>query len=391
MVNQINNEQRYGAMETDHVSNGVSLKDQRNSINQLTSDRRQVTTNNRVRAVKIAVIIGLAFLTVGGYAQSTWSVITVAPNGNMGINTNNPKANLHLHSPKACELIIAQKTEEEVDTNESRIDLNDPIIVPLKSCNTFLMTNNNTTNGFSISQSGTSVTMRQNENAPLKMVTLGGGFTIDAKGDVGFGTDMPFHKIHLTNGNNILLSGSTTRNPSGSPNGSILFGAQATSACPWGIWGIEYDHNASGLNFWKPAICGNGLYGNYFFFLHDNGKIGIGTNTPQRKLDVNGDIAATGAYINGTLKAKKVVVNTTGWSDFVFAPEYKLPTLSETEAYIKANGHLPEIPSAKEVEENGIELGEMQSKLLQKIEELTLHIIELEKRMSELEAKKGGE
>ena len=57
----------------------------------------------------------------------------------------------------------------------------------------------------------------------------------------------------------------------------------------------------------------------------------------------------------------------------------------------KENGHLPNIPSAAEVEENGINLGEMQGKLLQKIEELTLHIIQLEKRLAEIEDKKGGE
>jgi hypothetical protein len=68
-----------------------------------------------------------------------------------------------------------------------------------------------------------------------------------------------------------------------------------------------------------------------------------------------------------------------GWSDFVFFDNYKLPTLEEVEKHIKEKGHLKNIPSAKEVEENGILLGEMNSKLLQKIEELTLYTIQQEK------------
>jgi len=99
------------------------------------------------------------------------------------------------------------------------------------------------------------------------------------------------------------------------------------------------------------------------------GNVGIGTTTPTEKLAVNGKI-----------RAKEINVET-GWSDFVFEPHYKLLSLKETEDYIKKNQHLPEIPSAKEVEENGINLGEMNAKLLQKIEELTLHLINQDKML----------
>jgi hypothetical protein len=71
--------------------------------------------------------------------------------------------------------------------------------------------------------------------------------------------------------------------------------------------------------------------------------------------------------------------------------DYNLLELSEVEQFISEHKHLPGIPSASDVEENGIRLGEMQSKLLLKIEELTLYIIELEKRILGLETKKGGE
>jgi hypothetical protein len=86
----------------------------------------------------------------------------------------------------------------------------------------------------------------------------------------------------------------------------------------------------------------------------------------------------------GELRAKKVSVSLAVWPDFVFENNYNLLPLSEVEQYIKQNNRLPEIPSALEIEENGLDLGEMQSKLLQKIEELTLYILDLQKQINEL-------
>ena len=68
------------------------------------------------------------------------------------------------------------------------------------------------------------------------------------------------------------------------------------------------------------------------------------------------------------------------WADFVFEDDYSLMSLNELDNYIKVNKHLPEIPTTQEVEENGISVGEMNAKLLQKIEELTLYVIELQKK-----------
>jgi hypothetical protein len=100
-----------------------------------------------------------------------------------------------------------------------------------------------------------------------------------------------------------------------------------------------------------------------------SGNVGIGTTNPTQKLSVNGSV-----------RAKEVIVDS-GWSDFVFDESYKLKALSETEAFIKTKKHLPGIPSSQDVAEHGISVGEMQAKLLAKIEELMLHQIEQEKQL----------
>lgn len=85
--------------------------------------------------------------------------------------------------------------------------------------------------------------------------------------------------------------------------------------------------------------------------------------------------------VAGTIGTEKVKVTQLGWADYVFAKDYKLQPLTEIEKFIKANQHLPEIPSEKEVKENGVDIGETQVLLLKKIEELTLHLIEQQKEI----------
>jgi hypothetical protein len=101
-----------------------------------------------------------------------------------------------------------------------------------------------------------------------------------------------------------------------------------------------------------------------------NGNVGIGTTTPREKLSVNGNI-----------RAKEVKVETQNWPDYVFKSDYSLPSLEATEQHIKEKGHLPGIPSAAEVKADGVEVGEMNAKLLKKIEELTLYLIEQKKEL----------
>jgi hypothetical protein len=102
--------------------------------------------------------------------------------------------------------------------------------------------------------------------------------------------------------------------------------------------------------------------------------VGIGTS----------DVAGYKLAVDGKIKAKEIVVST-GWSDFVFDDDYDLMPLKGVEDYIEENGHLPHIPAGKEVEEKGLSMGEMQKLHMQKIEELTLYLVEQNKQIEKLQ------
>ena len=111
------------------------------------------------------------------------------------------------------------------------------------------------------------------------------------------------------------------------------------------------------------------------FVVQSDTKVGIGTNNPMNELDVN-----------GTVRAKEVKVES-GWADFVFKKDYKLLTLEEVKRHIDEKGTLPGVPSEEEVKVNGVNLAETNALLLQKIEELTLYIIEMKIEINELKKK----
>ena len=138
----------------------------------------------------------------------------------------------------------------------------------------------------------------------------------------------------------------------------------------WGFWG-----NCGGLyNGFQirvePATCCDLVNHDHYIL----GKLGVGTTQPAHELDVA-----------GTIRANEIIVNTTG-ADFVFADDYELRPLSEVKTFIQENKHLPEIKSAQEMQENGVGINELQTQLLQKIEELTLYILQQEERIKALEA-----
>lgn len=194
-------------------------------------------------------------------------------------------------------------------------------------------------------------------------------------GNVGIGVDDPQEKLHIDgairgNGTNGAV---TLRGDSG----CVTIGANSQA--------MEFVTDKSQFVFNKPIYNQSGVYnvqnsnmlfninGTNRMLIQNNGNIGIGTASPAYKLDVN-----------GTIRANEIIVNTTG-ADFVFAEDYQLRPLSEVKAFIKENKHLPEIKSAQEMQENGIGVNELQTQLLQKIEELTLYILQQEEKIKQQE------
>ncbi|WP_420319187.1 hypothetical protein [Ekhidna sp.] len=197
-----------------------------------------------------------------------------------------------------------------------------------------------------------------------------GRFTSDGK----FSIDNANPKTILSIGNHSNKTLSTTGITLGSNHKSIeLLHSGSVNGYGSKLYGVDEGNGITSLRF---AVRGNSTTWTDAIYVKASnnssvGNVGIGTTTPSHKLEVN-----------GTIRSQEVKVEATNWPDYVFEPDYNLRTLEETEAYIQSNKHLPEIPSAKEMEANGVQLGEMNMLLLKKIEELTLHTIEQEKRLS---------
>ena len=191
-------------------------------------------------------------------------------------------------------------------------------------------------------------------------------------GNVGIGAIIPSQKLQI--GNNDGKYALFTGNGSIAYNGGILISNSLTDPTQyrWKISSTSCESSSlARLKF--SFVSANDLETDIAVPLcFRAGNVGIGTITPSYPLSVN-----------GTIQAKEVIVNT-GWSDFVFDKGYKLMSLAELEKFINKNKHLPDVPTAKEVEDNGVALGNINSKLLQKVEELTLYVIELNKSVEQL-------
>ncbi|HEU4555606.1 MAG TPA: hypothetical protein VFS25_22360 [Chitinophaga sp.] len=162
------------------------------------------------------------------------------------------------------------------------------------------------------------------------------------------------------------------------PIGFALYDKLTYDSKPQPNYGFQWTMDSwstAGASYWLAAYGGIKMFTKATprLAITVDGNVGIGTTAPQAKLAVNGDVFA-----------KKIKVTQTGWPDYVFSPDYKMRTLPELERYIKENQHLPEIPTAAAIQKDGHDLGEMNKKLLQKVEELTLYLIELKKENNEM-------
>jgi|GEM_PF-1425855 len=198
------------------------------------------------------------------------------------------------------------------------------------------------------------------KNAGSTSIALNGGgdsYFVNTGGNLGIGTTEPGYPLHIKRsaaGTAFAVQDNTTYAMSMSVNN---LGS-----------GTLYLKNAG-----SNSIVLNGGGDSYF---NTGGGVGIGTTNP-------------GSYtlaVEGKIGCRELVVTTAAWADFVFEDNYRLPTLREVERHIQERGHLPGIPTEAQVKEQGVSVGEISSKLLQKIEELTLYVININKENESLKA-----
>ncbi|WP_210420731.1 hypothetical protein [Chitinophaga sp. XS-30] len=225
------------------------------------------------------------------------------------------------------------------------------------------------------------MTFRPNGNVGIGTITPGSLHNINQNTFTTYNASDRVVSIHADNMPVLELS-----RPAGSTNGTKVGALYFTNTLNQsdahrqiaGIWA----ENAGNPTY--PALSGGRIvfmakaYGGgtqHKMMFDEKGNLALGTSNPYNyKLAVEGIIGA-----------RKVKVTQQTWADFVFKPGYALPTLQELSDYIREHQHLPGIPSEAEVLADGIDLGEMNKKLLQKIEELTLHVIDLNERLKALE------
>lgn len=212
--------------------------------------------------------------------------------------------------------------------------------------------------------------------------TLDGFGNAYVRGNMGLVTISAGAKLsfnNLNDGSN-LADGITWYNPA-----PLAYGIYRTP----GAWSSP-NYQQLKLSFDTGIILDPGtLYGKSYVDIQGSGlrvtsgNVGIGTTSPgSYKLAVAGKIAANE-------EVRVFGIGTTTFPDYVFDPSYKLPSLEETEKYVRENRHLPEIPTAKEIERDGMSLNAMNVLLLKKVEELTLYMIEMKKENDELKARVG--
>jgi hypothetical protein len=325
-----------------------------------------ITISMPLPLAKIALLLMALVAAVPAYSQ-TWSATgtTLYYNGGgVGVGTSTPSPYLlDVHGYVHTNLMfIADAPAASVPGAWFRGFTNG-------SGNIILQANSGSAAAFWLSGSGVFKIGGTGSTEPAA-----GAINISTGGAVGIGTTVPGNLVDIETNTQLdglkigynssgmvrlhpnSLTGGAYNNIVQNGDAGIIFGT--TGAVPsFGYVIAPWSPNLGGL---RMTASGNVLIGK-----------GTQTNTSY-VLDVNGNV-----------RANEVVVNTTG-ADFVFDSAYHLPDLSAVAAYIKTNHHLPQIRSAAEMEKDGLNLGDDQTRLLQKIEELTLYIIDQNKRLEEL-------
>lgn len=201
-------------------------------------------------------------------------------------------------------------------------------------------------------------------------------------GDVGIGTTSPDNKLHIKIPNGSLGFDQAIRVQTNLGIGHVNRGGgmimQNHDVITGGIFAVRQENNWRGaLTFYTHTSTSGNSFGTSFtekMRITGQGNIGIGTTSPSYKLHVNGEAYAT----------KFWAPNNASWPDYVFGDDYELDKIEKVEQFIAQHHHLPNIPSAAEVKESGVDIVDIQARLLQKIEELTLYMIEQNKKIESL-------
>jgi hypothetical protein len=227
---------------------------------------------------------------------------------------------------------------------------------------------------------------------------LGPQLTITDAGNMGVGTQTPAAKLDVNGSLNVngtanassYISSTISSNEGGGFGLINPLKTAADAASLWRIYNMTTAYGSNSLQFWAYSNTANlGAK----LTITDAGNMGIGIATPAAKLDVAGNVrigtvnmpAGYRLYVEQGILTEKVKValkTSANWADHVFAGDYQLTPLSEVEAFVKNNHHLPGIPSAQQlVQEGGIDMNMMFAKQMEKIEELTLYLIEMKKEI----------
>jgi Phage T4 tail fibre len=218
-------------------------------------------------------------------------------------------------------------------------------------------------------------------NTSLQFRTFNSGNITDAmfiqsNGSIGIGTSSPAAQLHVKGDGWIIVEKSGSAAETGihyKKNGNTLFYMFSDNA---DNDALKIRSEGAGENDLLPRIH-IPFENKNLYLAQSGGNVGIGTTTPDAKLAVKGQIHA---------QEVKIDLNGAVAPDYVFEKDYKLPSLESVKEYIDTNKHLPEVPSAKEMGEKGINVSEMNMLLLKKVEELTLYMLQQEKRIKNLES-----
>ena len=346
-----------------HTANGTTIS----IIPESNPSGTHITSNQGLNLIFNDNNIGNDFFTIRGNGNSLATsneFLRINHLGNMGIGTTNPETKVHIVKDDVG--VKSTFSDLVLEAIDSQIDLiSDSSGTWGSSINLIEGNGSSNTNIWSIARQTTSgygdSSLRfnfgsANEHANSSKVTF------KSNGRVGIGTSSPTHKLSVDGGAISLNSGGVPFKFWSGVGGSNNHLRIGTDIGHYGDAVMELYQNYTGGNEQNPGK------------VVVNGNMGIGTRYPGSfKLAVKGKI-----------RAEEIKVET-NWADYVFKEDYDLPTLEEVEIHIKEKGHLINIPSAKEIEENGVQLGEMNKLLLEKIEELTLYTLEQEQKIKRLE------